>query len=38
MDRVACDLAAELVERQGGADWKDEYGEHEVLDPWRQIR
>lgn len=33
MDRLACDLVAELIERQGGTAWKDDFGEHEVIDP-----
>ena len=34
MDRLACDLSAELTERQGGTAWKDDYGDLRALDPW----
>jgi ADP-ribosylglycohydrolase len=39
IDRLACDLAAELVEHQGGALWMD-YGPSgpDVVDPWWDLK
>lgn len=34
IDRLARDMAAELIEHQGGTAWKDDYGDQRAADPW----